>query len=128
MWANASLLDQFAQLDMHNRFETVLQVGSTTVLPYQHGLDILSVTTYDGARSIIVPLGPENYRVSDGRVELIDFPNGTPYTVSYRASPAWVAWSPAGALPHARPFGAGTVELPVRFKLQWLDLWLRRRG
>lgn len=127
-WAEASDYDAFVEIDTHTRFETAMQVGGITIIPYQQALEVLSVTVFDQStlRAVLIP--STSYRVDSGQVTLIGYPEGTAFTVSYKANPVWIAWRRAGALPHTRMFGAGTDALPTRFRAQLLDIWTRSRN
>lgn len=126
VWNLASELDAFIELDSKTRFNTVLQVGGNTILPYQQNLDILDVTGYDVTTKQVFSI--TNYEVSGAAVLISGYETGQPYTVEYNAAPVYVAWRRAGATPHDRQFGAGTGNLPVRFRAMLLDLWTRARN
>lgn len=127
-WSEASEFDGYVEIDTHIRFETAMQVGGNTILPYQQNLEVLSVAAYDTANLRVVPVQPSGYTVNNGEVTLNGYPQGTPYTVTYKASPVWIAFRRAGALPHTRIFGGGTDPLPTRFRAVLLDVWTRARN
>jgi hypothetical protein len=127
-WSEASEFDGFVEIDTHTRFETAMQIGGDTILPYQQNLQVLSVTAYDDANRKIVPVAASGYTVDNGQVTLLGFAPGTAYTVAYKASPVWIAFRRAGALPHTRMFGGGTDPLPTRFRAVLLDVWTRARN
>jgi hypothetical protein len=128
MWSEATEFDAFLEVDSLTRYETALLVGGNTVLPYQQNLQVLSVTAYSVSGQVITPVSPSDYTVNNGQVTLSGYPEGTAYTVMYKASPVYIAWRRAGSMPHQRPFGAGTDALPTRFRGMMLDLWLRARN
>jgi hypothetical protein len=128
IWSLASEFDAYQEVDALDRYDTALVVGGNTVLPYQLGLQVTNVTVYNTTTQTATPLQASQYTVSNGQVDLIGFPNGTAFTVTYFANPVWVAWRRAGGRPHDRPFGAGTDALPKRFRAMALDLWLRARN
>lgn len=131
VFSEASEFDAFVEIDTLMRFETAFVVedeGLSSVLPYQHGLVLESVTAYDAVNQVILPISSGSYTVNDGTVSLIGYPVGTAFTVQYKANPVYIAWRRAGGMPHYRPFGAGTDQLPVRLRAQWLDMWLRARN
>lgn len=127
VWAEASEFDAFVAVDATMRFSHSLSVSGNTILPYQQVFSVESVTAWDPVKKVIQPLQPSQYAVSGASVTLIGFQAGTPYTVDYKAVPAYVVWRRSGGLPHRRPFGAGTGMLPVRFRGMLLDLWTRAR-
>lgn len=126
-WDLATEYDAFVEPDSINRFNTVLQVGNSPVLPYQQQFTLLNVTAYDSANKVIIPLTADSYAVSGAAVTLIGFPEGTPYAVEYNASPVWIIWRRSGGMAHNRPFGDGT-PLPKRFRGMLLDIWTRARN
>ena len=128
VWSEASEFDAYQEVDSLIRFETAFVVGQNTVLPYQQNLVVQSVTAYDPVAQKALSVGSGAYTVTNGQVSLIGYPNGTAFTVMYKANPIWVAWRRAGAMPHTRPFGAGTDALPTRFRAMMLDVWLRARN
>lgn len=128
VWSDCSELDAFLEIDTLIRFETAFVTGGNTVLPYQQNLEVQNVTAYDNAANQILPLSTNRWRVNAGDVSLIGFPPGTAFTVMYKASPVWIAWRRAGALPHTRMFGGGTAPLPTRFRAMLLDVWTRTRN
>lgn len=127
VWDLASEFDAYIEQDAVNRWGSVLTVGGNCILPYQQNLQILSVTTYNSDTKTVMPLTSGSYVVSGAMVALPSYPEGTPYTVEYTASPVWVAFRRAGGLAHDRPFGAG-VSLPKRFRGMLLDIWTRARN
>lgn len=128
IYSQASMNDVFVEVDAIDRFEVQLQVGGNTALPYEQQLNVPAsgaVTIYDTATNAVVQVS--GYVVSGAVVTLPSgYALGTPYIVSYTAAKAYVAWREAGAMPHSRPFG--DINLPRRFRLQALDLWLRGSG
>lgn len=128
-WTNASTDDIFVAIDMLTRYTAKLQVGGLTSLPFQQNLQVApvgAVTVWDPTVSQAIPV--LNYAVNGPTVTIANYPNGTSYMVEFQAAQLWVAWKRAGGLPHIRPFGGGTDNLPRRFRLQTLDPWLRQRG
>lgn len=128
LWGEVSEFDAFVEVDSLLRFETALVTGDNTVLPYQQNLVIESVTAYDSINQQVSPLQLNQWVNTAGQISLIGFPTGTAFTVSYKASPVYVAWRRSGAMAHMRPFGAGSDPLPTRVRCQWLDVWLRQRN
>lgn len=129
VWTNASLNDIFIPIDMLSRYTAVLQVSGQVFLPYQQNLQIApsgAVTTWDASTSQVVSV--PNYTVSGAMVTVTGFPPGTNYMVEFQAAPMYVAFRPAGGLPHVRQFGGGTANEPRRFKIQSLDFWTRQAG
>ncbi len=130
-WKDASFEDIFVPVDMLSRFTAKLQVGGITYLPYQQNLQVAStgaVTVWNPATLEVEQVA--NYAVNGAQVTIDPsiYPSGTAYMVEFQAAPMYVAFRPAGGLPHVRPFGAGTVTEPRRFKLQAFDFWTRQRG
>ena len=129
-WNDMSTDDIIVAPDMLSRFTAKLQVGGIEYLPYQQNLQIKSqgaVTVWNPATLMVEHVA--YYAVNGANVSLGDaYPDGTAYMVEFQAAPMFVAFRPAGAIPHVRPLSAGTVNMPRRFKLQQLDLWLRERG
>jgi hypothetical protein len=127
-WLEASLNDIFTEIDAITRFETELQVGGVTTVPYQQQLSIPvsgAVTVYNTTTHRVDSVS--SYTVSGAQVTLSSgYASGTAYVVSYTAAKSYVAWRNAGAQPHARPFAQS--GQPRRFRLQELDLWLRGSG
>ena len=132
IWQNASVYDAYVEVDATDRFSAQLQVNGIMALPYQNGVTVEAsgaVTVYDTVNHVVTPV--TGYVVSGASVTL---PSGyapeTRYNVEFIANPVYVALRKAGALPMARPFGgAGPPinNLPRRFRIQSLDLWLRAR-
>ena len=128
-WSDASFEDIFVPVDMLSRFTAKLQVGGLTFLPFQQNLQVASqgaVTTWNPATFETEHVA--NYAVNGAEVAIGGYPEGTTYMVEFQSAPMYVAFRPAGGLPHVRPFGAGTVAEPRRFKLQALDFWTRQRA
>jgi hypothetical protein len=129
VWQNASILDMFVEVDATARYNAFLEQGGNQVLPFQQNLSVAAagaVTVYDGTnRAVDVVVG---YTVTGTTVSLPAgmYPDGTHYVVEFIAAPVYVAHKAAGALPHVRPLGAGTVNLPRRFHIQTLDMWTRQ--
>lgn len=128
VWSEASEFDAYVEVDTMMRFETAFVTGGNTVLPYQQNVDVESVTAYDTTAQDVVALSESQWTNNDGQISLIGFANGTAFTVSYKANPVYIAWRRSGANAHMRLFGAGTAALPVRFRAQWLDAWIRARN
>jgi len=128
IWGLSSEFDAYQELDAIDRYDTALVQGKNTVIPYQMGLQILNVNIYDETTQTAVPITAAQYSVTNGEVNLIGYPDGTSFTVTYFANPVWVAFRRSGGRPHDRPFGAGTDALPKRFRGMALDLWLRARN
>ncbi len=127
-WNGASVSDIFVASDMLARYTAVLQVGGLQVLPYQQNIQIAptgAVTVWDPTTSQVEQVS--SYTVSGAAVTISGYPPGTNYMVEFQAAPLYVAFRPAGGVPHVRPFGGGTVAEPRRFKLQTLDFWTRQR-
>ena len=128
-WQSMSVDDMLCAVDHHARFTVGLQVSGITAVPFQNNM----VVAPTGAVTIYNPLTftvsvVSGYTVSGTSVLLPDtYPPGTGYMVEYTASPLYVAFRRAGALPHNRMFGGGIDNLPTRFRLQTLDYWTRQR-
>ena len=128
-WQDASVDDMFVAMDMQARYTAVLQVGVKENLPFQQNLRVNptgAVTVWEPSISNVTSVA--NYTVIGPRVYVPGYPEGTNYMVEFYAAPSFVAFRAAGGLPHARPFGGGTVNEPRRFRLQALDFWTRQRG
>ena len=133
-WLYGSTNDFFTLLDMLARYTAVLQVGGIQALPYQQNLQIATtgaVTTFvpdptTPGKGTVVPVP---YVVSGAQVTIDPtvWPVGQNYMVEFQAAPTYVVWRRAGGIPHVRPFGNGSVNLPRRFRLQALDFWTRQR-
>jgi len=132
VWNYASTFDAFVEYDARTRYNTTLVVSdapSAQVLPYQWGVEILSVSAYNLSQQVTQPVPPTAWTYSNGVMALSqDYPEGTAYTVEYFASPVWIAFRKAGGLPHARPLAANSAGTPKRFHVANLDQWLRARG
>jgi len=129
VWNNASLDDIFIPVDMLSRYTAVLQVGGQQNLPFQQNLQIEpagAVTVWNVDTGAVEKVA--NYAVSGPTVTINGYPDRTSYMVEFQAAPVYVAYRPAGGLPHVRPLGGGTVKEPRRFKLATLDFWTRQRG
>ena len=129
-WLYGSTNDFFVMVDMLSRFTAVLQVGGVTALPYQQNLQIApsgAVTTYDAVNNIKISL-PYNINGAQITIDTSLYPVGTNYMVEFQAAPIYVVWRRAGGLPHVRPFGNGSVNLPRRFRMQTLDFWTRQNA
>jgi hypothetical protein len=127
VWAEASIYDQFVEIDATARYNAKLQVGGVTSLPYTQNVTVAptgAVTVWDPIAKTLEHVS--NYTVSGATVTISGYPEDTPYMVDFMAAPTYVAYRIAGALPHVRPFGGSS--LPRRYRLQLLDLWLRERG
>lgn len=129
IWLQASVYDAYVEVDAIDRFTAALRKGGIEAVPYQQGLNVPTtgaVTFYDTENHVAVPV--VGYTVNGAAVTLPDaYPPGTSYVVEFTANPVFVAARKAGALPMARPFGGGVVNLPRRFRIQTLDLWTRAR-
>jgi hypothetical protein len=128
VWANAAEFDAYAEIDVLTRRTSVLVMGESPVLPYQQQLAVQHVFIYDPITQATTPATPDQYLVKGGAVTLVGFPDGTAYSVEYNACPVYVSFRDAGGMPHVRPFGLGTGQIPRRFRLLDLDLWTRARG
>jgi hypothetical protein len=127
-WNEASENDAFVPVDMTARYTAVLQVDGIQTLPFQQNLKIApcgAVTTWNPATSGVTPVTA--YQASGATVLVSGLAAGQNYMVEFSAAPVYVAFRNAGGIPHARPFGGGTVNLPRAFRLQQLDLWTRAR-
>lgn len=133
VWRYGSSFDAFVEYDAVTRYNTVFVSGNAPgapqLLPYQWGVGIISVASYATGTNMISPVASGNWAYSAGAVTLDPtlYPTGTAYTVEYTASPVFVAFRPAGGVPHARPFAEGRTRIPRRFHLQVADAWLRDR-
>lgn len=128
-WNYASVDDMFVPVDMLARYTAVLQVGGQEILPFQQNLQIApsgAVTIWDGPTQTVLPVS--SYTVSGAQVTITGYPAGTGYMVEFQAAALFVAFRRAGAIPHSRPFGAGSVNEPRVFHVQALDFWTRQRG
>jgi len=128
-WIGATTNDAFVAVDMQSRYTAVLQVGITENLPFQQNLSVEpqgAVQVWDPVTGNVVSVA--NYAVSGPTVTVGGYPDGTNYMVEFLAAPLYIAFRSAGGLPHIRPFGGGTVNMPRRFRLQALDFWTRERG
>lgn len=127
LWQQASEYDAYVETQSSMRFNTVLRVNESTVLPAWHfsGLEIAptgAVVVEDPNTSI--PTSGVAYTTSGLNVILTgSYPNGTAYTVEYTSSPVFIAFQRFGGLPHVRPFQG--LSYPRRFKVQILDLFFR---
>lgn len=125
VWQNASVYDAYVEIDATARLYTSLTVGDVQVVPYQHSLSIaptgaVSIWNTQTKTQEFV----SGYTVNGPEVILSGYPQGTPYTVEFVASPVYVAYGKDGGMPHTRPFGNG-IDYPRRFRLKLLDMWLR---
>ena len=129
-WAEASVNDMFVPVDMLARYTAVLQSGGVTNLPYQQNVQVAAsgaVATWNPITKALTPVS--GYTVSGATVTLPPgYAAGTNYMVEFQAAPLYVAYRPAGGLPHIRPFGGGTINEPRRFRLQALDFYTRQRA
>jgi hypothetical protein len=122
----ASEFDAYVELDAAYRSSATLIAGVKEVLPYDQGIQVLSVTVFNSQTLNAEVLDRSAYQVRAGRVFLNEpFVKGTPYTVEFNALPVYVAFRKAGGLTHTRPFGLGNSSLPKRFHLANLDVWTR---
>jgi hypothetical protein len=130
VWEQASENDAFVEIDASVRFQANLEAGRLEVVPFQQGLSIAAsgaVTTYDTVNHVVMSVS--GYTVSGATVKLpASYPTGTMYAVEFYANPIYVAFRRAGGIAHVRPFGGSQGQLPRRFRLQPLDIWLRARG
>jgi len=126
-WQYAGTSDIIVLPDSLTRYNAVLQVGGLINLPYQQNMVIApsgAVTTYNTTtQQISFP----SYTTSGTAVIVSSLPDGTNYMVEFQAAPLYVIFRKAGGLPHVRAFGAGQVNLPRKYHLSTLDLWLRQR-
>lgn len=128
IWREAAEFDAYVELDAIGRYSSVLMVGESPYLPYQQELDIQSVAVYNPVTQITALVPKSQYTINGGAVTLDpSYPPGTGYTVEYNAAPVYVAFRRAGGMPHVRPFGGGTGQIPRRFRIVALDLWTRAR-
>jgi hypothetical protein len=151
IWSEASAYDAYVEYDAVTRFNTTLVVGQTSVLPYPFNVIVTGVTSWDlGTRTTTNVPGPATpmtdqngnpildqngniiylsggYVVNGSSVTLPNYPVGTSYVVDYTATPVYIAYRSAGGLPHTRPFGIGTGQIPRRFHIVALDVWFRSR-
>lgn len=129
VWNDASTYDAFIAYDMVARFTAKLQMGGIEFLPYQQNLTVApsgAVTVWDTVADQIIQVS--GYTVSGAMVTLPNtYAPGTNYMVEFKAAPTYIAFRPAGGVPHIRPFGGGTLNEPRRFKIQELDFWTRER-
>lgn len=129
-WHDMSTDDIIVAPDMLARFTAKLQVGGIEYLPYQQNLQIKpqgAVTVWNPTTLLVEHVA--HYSVDGAKISLGDvYPPGTAYMVEFQAATMFVAFRPAGGIPHVRQMSANTANLPRRFKLQQLDLWLRERG
>lgn len=126
VWANASIYDAYVEIDATARLYSTLSVGGITVVPYQHSLSIaptgaVSVWNTQTQMQEFVT----DYTVNGPQVTIYGYPEGTAYVVNFTACPVYIAYNQAGGMPHIRPFGNGVLNYPKRFKLKFLDLWIR---
>ncbi len=128
VWLTASEMDAYVELDATSRYSSVLVTGQNTILPYQQNLQVLDVYTYNPATQMTTLAASGTYVVSGATVTIPGSPDGTAYTVEYMAAPVYIAWRSAGGLAHSRPFAGGTGQIPKRFRLVTLDVWLRGRN
>jgi hypothetical protein len=122
-WPQGGEKDAFIETDGLSRFQTPMIVGQDLYLPYRQNVTVNSVTSYDPINHVIAPVDPEDYTVSGPSITF-SLPEGTGVVVDYYASLVYVAWRVAGGIPHMRPAGLGA-NLPRRFHIQTLDVWLR---
>lgn len=128
-WIGATTNDMFVAVDMRSRYVAVLQVGIKENLPFQQNLAVEpqgAVTVWDPVAGNVVTVA--DYAVNGPTVTIGGYPAGTNYMVEFMAAALFVAFRTAGGLPHVRPFGGGTVNMPKRMRLQALDMWTRQRG
>ena len=127
-WQQANFKDLFCEVDATTRFDATLTQGGVDCVPFQQNLSIQpqgAVTVRDPVNRTVDVV--QNYVVSGAQVTLPAgvYPDGTSYVVEFIAAPLFVAFNKAGGLPHIRPFGNATQNLPRRFHLQTLDYWTR---
>ena len=126
VWNQAGQWDAFVEIDGSFRTEAPLVVGEKTFLPYNLGVVVSAVTTWNPATAEVVqvPTTSWTYTTTAG-VVLSGYPLGTGYVATYTAQPVYVAEKAAGGVAHNRPFGLGSQNLPKKFRLQALDVWSR---
>jgi hypothetical protein len=119
--------DAYIQYDGASRLSATLVSGTQEILPYQQGIIVESVTSYDAINNVVQTVTPNQYTQFAAQVILDPtiFPIGTPYVVQFTALPVWVAYRSAGGEAHNRPFGLGQGGLPKRFRCVSLDGWTR---
>jgi hypothetical protein len=120
--------DAFVELDGAQRLSATLVSGTQEILPYQQGIILESVTTYDAVNNVVQPVASNQYTQYAAQVTLDPtiFPIGTPYVVEFTALPVWVAFRNAGGEAHNRPFGlTSSSGLPKRYHVVALDAWTR---
>jgi hypothetical protein len=127
-WAEASVDDQFIEVDATARYNAVLIAGVREVVPFFENLSIASggaVTVWNSQTYEVS--GITSYTVYENQV-LTNLPQGTPYVVEFTASPVYLINRKPGGQPHVRPFGmAQGQSLPRRFQARQIDIWLRAR-
>jgi len=127
VWENASMYDAYIEYDGASRLSSVIVSGTQEILPYQQGIVIESVTTYDPVNNVAIPVPSTEWTQYGAKVVLNPavYPIGTPAIVAFTAMPVWVAYRSAGGEAHVRPFGGGGANLPKRFRCVALDAWTR---
>ncbi len=126
-WQYAGTDDIFVLPDSTTRYNAVLQAGGITALPYQQNVVIAAsgaVSTYD---PITQQVSFPSYSTSGTSVIVPSLQQGQNFIVEFQAAPLYVVYRKAGGLPHIRAFGSGQVNLPRKYHLSTLDLWLRQR-
>lgn len=127
VYAQASLFDQFVEVDVQQRFQCRLIKDQTENVPYQQLVNIPAsgaVQVWDAVTQATVTGVP--YTVSGTAIILgSGFPTGTNYIAEFYCAPSYVAYRIAGAPSHSRPFAE--IAYPKRFRLQTLDFFTRAR-
>lgn len=129
VWVEASVDDQFIEVDAPTRFNAVLTQGYLNVVPFFDALTIEptgAVTTWNSTSKTAVPV--TGYTVTENEVQTT-LPLGTPFTVEFRATSVYIALRKPGGQAHVRPMGYEQDQhLPRRFQAQQLDRWIRARA
>lgn len=127
VYERASRFDAYVEYDARGRFETPLMVedGRPLLLPYQFGVQIYGVTTYNLTTRTAVALDPSAYSLAGGVLSVPGSAPGQTFVADYSAVPVYVAHRASGGMVHTRPFAQGRTALPKRFHLVAMDAWLR---
>lgn len=129
VWMNASEFDAYVEYDAPTRFNFTATVDTgPIILPYQTGVEITGVASYDPKARVVVPIPAAGYDYGDTGLLVPGAARGVTVVVEYFALPIFVAFRHAGSIPHRRPFGQNSSGIPVRFHLTMLDQWLRSRA
>lgn len=128
VWANASIDDQFVEVDAPARFNAVLTQGVQNFVPFFQDLTIEptgAVTTWDAVNNIVIPV--TGYTATQNEVQT-SLPIGTPFTVEFEATNIYLVFRKPGGQAHIRPFGMTLNQmLPRRFQARQIDRWIRAR-